>query len=92
MLQEFIQIVLAMESMVVGFTELTKQYIADSKYYPLIAIFWGLIFGMGYIVAEHLPTTYGEWIIAVFASLFLGLGATGLYKAGSTIAKKIGQG
>jgi len=85
MFEEFVAIALLAESFVIGFTELLKTWIKNDKLYPAISVALGLVFGMAFIIATRMPSTYGEWIFSVFASLSLGLAGTGMYRAGKSI-------
>jgi len=88
MFEEFLAIALPAQAFVLAFVELSKFWIKNDKIYPALSVVFGLVFGVGFIIATRMPATYGEWIFTVFASLAIGLASTGLYKVGKSITGK----
>ena len=65
---------------IVGLVELVKPFIADKRFYPIVAVTIGVILNL--IVAWQLDTGY---VLAVLLGALVGLAASGLYSAGATI-------
>jgi hypothetical protein len=70
--------------LILGLVQLFKPFVTDTRYYPLIALAFGLIinlvasWALGVIDAT-------DWITSLFNGIIAGLAASGLYSAGSTI-------
>ena len=91
-MDELVSILLPFVPVVLALVEWFKLFVVDSKYYPFISMSLGVVFGLLVITANAMPTTYGEWVLAVIAGILLGLTASGLYMVGDSLSKKIGKG
>lgn len=79
---EFISSIVALGGvpLILGLVQLFKPFIKDTRFYPLIAVAFGLIINL--IVGWALGI---DWVPAIFNGIVAGLAAGGLYSAGSTI-------
>jgi hypothetical protein len=73
--------------LILGLVQLFKPFVTDTRYYPLIALVFGLIINLiaGWALGAVVAT---DWIISLFNGIIAGLAASGLYSAGSTIQEK----
>ncbi len=70
--------------LIVGLVEMVKPFIRDSRYYPLIAVGYGLIINLVAAVAMG-NRAFTEIFGAVISGVMAGLAASGLYSAGQTL-------
>jgi hypothetical protein len=70
--------------LILGLVQLFKPFITDTRYYPLVAMAFGLVINIvaGWALGAG-PTA--DWITALLNGIIAGLAASGLYSAGSTI-------
>ncbi|MFA5378232.1 MAG: hypothetical protein WC455_20935 [Dehalococcoidia bacterium] len=70
--------------LILGLVQLFKPFITDTRYYPLVAVAFGLIINLvaGWALGASVAT---EWITALFNGIIAGLAASGLYSTGSTL-------
>jgi hypothetical protein len=73
--------------LILGLVQLFKPFVTDTRYYPLIALTFGLIINLiaGWALGAVVVT---DWITSLFNGIIAGLAASGLYSAGSTIQEK----
>lgn len=71
---------LASIPVILALTQVVKPFIADKRFYPVIAVFLGLIFniGVGYSIGADIAQSS---VLGVLA----GLSASGLYSTGATL-------
>ena len=70
--------------LILGLVQIFKPFVSDTRYYPLVAMAFGLAINL--IVGWALgATAVTDWITALLNSIIAGLAASGLYSAGSTI-------
>ncbi len=83
---EFITSIVALGGvpLILGLVQLFKPFISDTRFYPLLAVGFGLAINLiaGWALGAGVPS---DWIIALFNGIIAGLAAGGLYSAGSTI-------
>ncbi|AQU05309.1 hypothetical protein B1778_00790 [Dehalococcoides mccartyi] len=83
---EFITSIVALGGvpLILGLVQLFKPFIKDTRYYPLIAVGFGLVINLiaGWALGTSAPS---DWITALFNGIIAGLAAGGLYSAGSTL-------
>jgi hypothetical protein len=70
--------------LILGLVQLFKPFITDTRYYPLVAMAFGLVINLvaGWALGANVVT---DWITALFNGIIAGLAASGLYSVGSTI-------
>jgi len=70
--------------LILGLVQLFKPFITDTRYYPLVALAFGLVINLvaGWALGA---CTITEWISASFNGIIAGLAASGLYSTGSTL-------
>ena len=70
--------------LILGLVQLFKSFISDTRYYPLVAMAFGLVINLiaGWALGA---TAVTDWITALLNGIIAGLAASGLYSAGSTI-------
>ena len=70
--------------LILGLVQLFKPFITDTRYYPLVAMAFGLVINLvaGWALGAGAVT---DWITALFNGIIAGLAASGLYSASSTI-------
>ena len=68
--------------LVIGIVQIFKLWITDTRWYPVIAIIFGIILdvGIGLAILEPLAAS-------IVAGIIVGLAASGLYSGGSTLAE-----
>ena len=71
---------LAAVPVIIGLVEIVKRWIADDRWYPLIA----LVLGMA-INAAIAYQTAGNYLLAVLIGVVAGLAASGLYSGQKTV-------
>jgi len=70
--------------LILGLVQLFKPFITDTRYYPLVALSFGLAINLvaGWALGASVAT---DWVIALFNGIIAGLAAGGLYSAGSAM-------
>ena len=70
--------------LILGLVQLFKPFITDTRFYPLIAVAFGLVINLvaGWALGASVAT---DWITALFNGIIAGLAASGLYSTGSTL-------
>ena len=70
--------------LILGLVQLFKPFITDTRYYPLIALAFGLVINLvaGWALGAASAT---DWVTALFNGIIAGLAANGLYSTGSTL-------
>ncbi len=70
--------------LVLGLVQLFKPFVSDTRYYPLLAVAFGLAINLiaGWTLGA---ATASDWVAALFNGITAGLAASGLYSTGSTI-------
>ena len=83
---EFIASIVALGGvpLILGLVQLFKPFLTDTRYYPLVALAFGLIINLvaGWALGASMAT---DWVTALFNGIIAGLAASGLYSAGSTL-------
>ncbi len=69
---------------IVGLVEVVKKWVSDGRYYPLVAIAFGLTINLGIAWAFEVSGRV-EWVGAGLVGVLAGLAASGLYSAGERI-------
>ena len=64
-------------AVVVGLVQATKPFVSDERWWPWIAIGWGLVVNLGGALVLHT-----ELPAAAFYGVLAGLAASGLWQAG----------
>jgi hypothetical protein len=74
--------------LIIGFVQLFKPFITDTRYYPLVALVFGLIINLiaGWALGASAAT---DWVTALFNGIIAGLAASGLYSTGSTLREGV---
>jgi hypothetical protein len=70
--------------LILGLVQLFKSFVSDTRYYPLVAMAFGLAINLiaGWALGAIAVT---DWITALLNGIIAGLAASGLYSASSTI-------
>jgi hypothetical protein len=70
--------------LILGIVQLFKPFISDTRFYPLLAVAFGLAINLisGWALGA---STASEWVGALFNGIIAGMAASGLYSTGSTI-------
>ena len=69
--------------LIVGLTQLSKGFILDTRYYPVISVVAGIILNI--LIAMALgPLNRADIVIATLQGTMAGLAASGLYSTGAT--------
>jgi hypothetical protein len=70
--------------LILGLVQLFKSFVSDTRYYPLVAMAFGLVINLiaGWALGA---TAVTDWITALLNGIIAGLAASGLYSTGSTI-------
>lgn len=83
---EFITSIIALGGvpLILGLVQLFKPFVTDTRYYPLLALGFGLAINLiaGWTLGANAPL---EWVTALFNGIIAGMAASGLYSAGSTL-------
>ena len=83
---EFITSIVALGGvpLILGLVQLFKPFITDTRFYPLVALGFGLAINLvaGWALGASMAT---DWVTALFNGIIAGLAAGGLYSAGSTL-------
>ena len=74
--------------LILGLVQLFKPFITDTRYYPLVALAFGLVINLvaGWALGATIAT---DWITALFNGVIAGLAASGLYSTGSTLREGV---
>ena len=82
---EFITSIVALGGvpLILGLVQLFKPFITDTRFYPLVALGFGLAINLvaGWALGASMAT---DWVTALFNGIIAGMAASGLYSAGST--------
>jgi hypothetical protein len=70
--------------LILGLVQLFKPFISDTRYYPLLAVAFGLVINFVAVWALGAGTT-SDCVAAIFNGITAGLAASGLYSTGSTL-------
>ena len=73
---------LAAVPVVVGLVEVCKRWIADDRWYPIIALAFGVAINL--TIAYQTGTDY---LLAGLVGIVVGLAASGLYSGGKAVAR-----
>jgi hypothetical protein len=83
---EFITSIVALGGvpLILGLVQLFKPFITDTRFYPLVALGFGLAINLvaGWALGASVAT---DWVTALFNGIIAGMAAGGLYSAGSTL-------
>ncbi|MDD4985836.1 MAG: hypothetical protein PHQ43_08610 [Dehalococcoidales bacterium] len=83
---EFITSIVALGGvpLILGLVQLFKPFITDTRFYPLVALGFGLAINLvaGWALGASMAT---DWVTALFNGIIAGMAAGGLYSAGSTL-------
>src|SRR3990172_9916608 len=84
--KEFITSIVALGGvpLILGLVQLFKPFITDTRFYPLVALAFGLAINLiaGWALGASASS---EWVTALFNGIIAGMAASGLYSAGSTL-------
>jgi hypothetical protein len=72
--------------LILGLVQLFKPFITDTRFYPLLALGFGLVINLVAGWALGVATT-PEWVTALFNGIIAGMASSGLYSAGSTLLR-----
>ena len=70
--------------LILGLVQVFKPFISDTRYYPLLAVVFGLVINLvaGWTMGAN---TASDWVAAAFNGIIAGMAASGLYSTGSTL-------
>jgi len=70
--------------LILGLVQLFKPFITDTRFYPLLALGFGLAINLvaGWALGASMAT---DWVTALFNGIIAGMAAGGLYSAGSSL-------
>ena len=70
--------------LILGLVQLFKPFVTDTRFYPLLALGFGLAINLvaGWALGASAAT---DWVTALFNGIIAGMAAGGLYSAGSTL-------
>ena len=70
--------------LILGLVQLFKPFIQDTRFYPLLALAFGLTINLiaGWTLGASTPS---DWVTALFNGIIAGMAASGLYSASSTL-------
>ncbi|MDD4986913.1 MAG: hypothetical protein PHQ43_14290 [Dehalococcoidales bacterium] len=70
--------------LILGLVQLFKPFITDTRFYPLLALGFGLVINLvaAWVLGASISS---DWVTALFNGIIAGLAASGLYSAGSTL-------
>jgi uncharacterized membrane-anchored protein YitT (DUF2179 family) len=84
--KEFITSIVALGGvpLILGLVQLFKPFITDTRFYPLVALGFGLAINLiaGWAMGA---SSSSDWVTALFNGIIAGMAAGGLYSAGSTL-------
>ena len=70
--------------LILGLVQLFKPFISDTRFYPLLALSFGLMINL--VAAWALgASASSDWVTALFNGIIAGMAASGLYSASSTL-------
>ena len=83
---EFITSIVALGGvpLILGLVQLFKPFVTDTRFYPLVALGFGLAINLvaGWALGASASS---DWVTALFNGIIAGMAAGGLYSAGSTL-------
>ena len=83
---EFITSIVALGGvpLILGLVQLFKPFVTDTRFYPLLALGFGLAINLvaGWALGANASS---DWVTALFNGIIAGMAAGGLYSAGSTL-------
>jgi len=83
---EFITSIVALGGvpLILGLVQLFKPFITDTRFYPLVALGFGLAINLvaGWALGASASS---DWVTALFNGIIAGMAAGGLYSAGSSL-------
>ena len=83
---EFITSIVALGGvpLIMGLVQLFKPFINDTRFYPLLAVGFGLVINLvaGWALGA---SSSPDWVTVFFNGVIAGLASGGLYSAGSTL-------
>jgi len=70
--------------LILGLVQLFKPFITDTRFYPLVALGFGLAINLvaGWALGASASS---DWVTALFNGIIAGMAAGGLYSAGSSL-------
>ena len=70
--------------LILGLVQLFKPFIKDTRFYPLLALGFGLAINLiaGWTLGASTPS---DWVTSLFNGVIAGMAASGLYSAGTTL-------
>jgi len=70
--------------LILGLVQLFKPFVTDTRFYPLLALGFGLAINLaaGWALGA---SSSSDWVTALFNGIIAGMAAGGLYSAGSTL-------
>jgi len=74
--------------LILGLVQLFKPFISDTRFYPLLALGFGLIINLVAVWALG-ASVCSDWVTALFNGIIAGLAASGLYSAGSPLKESV---
>lgn len=70
--------------LILGLVQLFKPFVTDTRFYPLVALGFGL--AINFVAVWALGASVAtDWVTALFNGIIAGMAAGGLYSAGSTL-------
>ena len=70
--------------LILGLVQLFKPFISDTRFYPLLALSFGLVINL--VAAWALgASASSDWVTSLFNGIIAGMAASGLYSASSTL-------
>jgi hypothetical protein len=72
--------------LILGLVQLFKPFIINTRFYPLLALGFGLVINLVAGWALGAATT-PDWVTVLFNGIIAGMAASGLYSAGSTLLR-----
>ena len=83
---EFITSIVALGGvpLILGLVQLFKPFVTDTRFYPLLALGFGLAINLvaGWALGARASS---DWVTALFNGIIAGMAAGGLYSAGSSL-------
>ena len=83
---EFITSIVALGGvpLILGLVQIFKPFITDTRFYPLVALGFGLAINLvaGWALGASASS---DWVTALFNGIIAGMAAGGLYSAGSSL-------
>ena len=87
---EFITSIVALGGvpLILGLVQLFKPFVTDTRFYPLLALGFGLAINLvaGWALGASASS---DWVTALFNGIIAGMAAGGLYSAGSTLKEGV---